>query len=231
MKLNKLKPICIIPARGGSKRIKNKNILNFFGKPLIYYSIRAAINSKLFSRVIVSTDSLKIQKIAKKYGAEIPFLRSKELSNDNATTKEVLLDAIKKINSEKINYHCLLYPTSPLINSKVLKSAFNKFLNEKVDALMTVSKYTNHPLRSLYKKKKYLNFMWPKFKQKNSQDLIELFHDTGNFYFFRTNKIINAKTFYPKKIIPYFLKIHETVDIDNYDDLILAKKLFKAQIK
>ena len=74
MKLNKLKPICIIPARGGSKRIKNKNILNFFGKPLIYYSIRAAINSKLFSRVIVSTDSLKIQKVAKKSIKKIIFV-------------------------------------------------------------------------------------------------------------------------------------------------------------
>ena len=229
MKTNNIKPICVIPARGGSKRIKNKNIINFFGKPLIYYSIFTALKSKLFSRVIVSTDSLKIKKISKKFGAEVPFLRKDKLSNDYATTKDVLLDAIARINSKKINYHCLLYPTAPLINSKTLVKAFNILKKEKADALMTVSKYTNHPLRSLYIKKKYLNFMWPKFQKKNSQDLIKLFHDTGSFYFFKTKKIINSKTFYPKKIIPYKLKIYETVDIDNYEDLALAKKLFKKK--
>ena len=224
---NKFKPICIIPARSGSKRIKNKNIINFFGKPLIYYSINAAKKSKVFSRVIVSTDSKRIMKIAKNYGAEVPFLRSKKLSNDKTSTKEVFIDAINKINSKNVDFHCLMYPTAPLIQSKDITSAFKKLINEKADGLMTVSKYMNHPLRSLIIKNNYLKFKWEKYKKKNSQDLEKLYHDCGNFYFFKTKKILNRKIFYPKKMIPFYVKLHNSVDIDNYDDLNLAKILFK----
>jgi pseudaminic acid cytidylyltransferase len=223
----KFKPICIIPARGGSKRIKNKNIINFFGKPLIYYSIKAAKKSKIFSRIIVSTDSKKIMNIAIKYGAEVPFLRSKELSDDKTSSKDVLIDTINKINSKNVDYHCLMYPTAPLIKSEDIKSAFKKLLNKKADGLMTISKYMNHPLRSLILKNDYLKFKWKKYKKKNSQDLEELYHDCGNFYFFKTKKILMKKIFYPKKMIPYFLKLHHSVDIDNYDDLNLAKILFR----
>ena len=99
--------ICIIPARGGSKRIKNKNIKIFNGKPMIYYAINLAKNSKLFSRIIVSTDSLKIARLAKKYGAEVPFKRTKKLSNDHSTSTEVILDTVKKMNGEPIPSHLL----------------------------------------------------------------------------------------------------------------------------
>ena len=95
--------ICIIPARGNSKRIRNKNIINFYGKPIIYYSILLAKKSKLFSRIVVSTDDNKIAKIAKKYGAEVPFIRSKKLSNDYVNSTDVVIDTIKKIFSEKID--------------------------------------------------------------------------------------------------------------------------------
>ena len=219
--------ICIIPARGGSKRIKNKNIINFYGKPLIYYSIKAAKKSNIFSRIIVSTDSKKIMKISRKFGAEVPFLRNKKLSDDKTSTMDVLIDTIKKINSTNINFHCLLYPTAPLIDYKDISSAFKKLQRENADALMTISKYLNHPLRSLIIKDRYLKFKWEKYQKANSQDLEELFHDCGNFYFFKTNKILNWKKFFPKKMIPYKLKIYNSVDIDNYDDLKLAKKLFK----
>ncbi|MBC85493.1 MAG: pseudaminic acid cytidylyltransferase [Acidimicrobiaceae bacterium] len=224
---DKVKPICIIPARKGSKRIKNKNIIKFFGKPLIYYSINAALKSKIFSKVIVSTDSIKIKKISERYGAQVPFLRKKNLSDDLTSTKDVLIDTIKKINSLNSEFHCLLYPTAPLVKPETLKKAYKKLVLENADGLMTVTKYLNHPLRSLILKKKYLEFKWKKFQKKNSQDLEELFHDCGNFYFFRTSKILNRKNFYPKKIIPFYQKIYNSVDIDNYDDLILAKKLFK----
>ena len=221
------RPICVIPARSGSKRIKNKNIINFYGKPLIYYSIIAAIKSKIFSRIIVSTNSLKIKKISEKYGAEVPFIRSRDISDDKTSTYDVLKNAIKKIKSENTEFHCMLYPTSPLINHNVLKKAFNKISKEKVDGIISVSRYNNHPLRSLFIKKKYLKFKWQKFKNKNSQDLEKLYHDCGNFYFFKTSKILNKKKTYPKKILPFFMKAYETVDIDTKEDLILAKKLFK----
>ncbi len=221
-----IKPICIIPARGGSKRIKNKNIINFSGKPLIYYSIKAAIKSKIFSRIIVSTDSSRIKKIAKKYGAEVPFIREKRLSNDLTSTKDVFIDAIFKINSQNVKFHCLLYPTAPLVKSKDLIKAYNKIKIEKADGLMTVGKYLNHPLRSLTVKKKILRFKWKKYIKKNTQNLPKYYFDCGNFYFFKTEKIIKSNTFYPKKIIPYYLKIYNAVDIDNYEDLKLAEKLF-----
>ncbi len=121
--------ICIIPARSGSKRIKNKNIVKFNGKPLISYSIKTAKKSKLFDRIIVSTDSIKIKKIALRYGAEVPFLRSKKLSNDYAGTNDVLKDVVKKLKLEKIKYIFCIYPTAPLINSRDLKIALKK--NEK----------------------------------------------------------------------------------------------------
>ena len=101
--------ICIIPARSGSKRLKNKNIKKFNGKPIISYAIKLAKSSGLFSRVVVSTDSKKISNIAKSYGAEVPFLRSKKLSDDFTTTAEVLIDCIKKISSEKTEFHFCLY--------------------------------------------------------------------------------------------------------------------------
>ena len=221
-----IKPICIIPARGGSKRIKNKNIINFLGKPLIYYSIKAARDAKIFSRIIVTTDSLKIKKIALKYGAEVPFIRENRLSNNLASAKDAFVDAILKINSQNIKFHCLLYPTAPLIKSSDLIKAYRKIKEEKSDGLMTIAKCLNHPLRSLVIKGKNLQFKWKRYQKKNSQDLPEFFFDCGNFYFFKTEKIIKSKSFYPKKIIPYVLKIYNAVDIDNYDDLELAKKLY-----
>ena len=167
--LTKNKCICIIPARKGSKRIKNKNIINFLGKPMIYYSIKAAQKSKIFSKIIVSTDCKKIANISKKYGAEVPFFRNKKLSNDKATTKDVLVDAIKKINSKNIEFHCLIYPTAPLIKYPDLKKAFKLIQEQNADCIMTVCKYQNHPLRSLVNKNNFLQFKWKHFQKKFSR--------------------------------------------------------------
>jgi len=122
-----MKSICIIPARGGSKRIKNKNIKIFFGKPLIYYSIKAPVKSNLFDKVVVSTDSKKIANMAIKYGAEVPFLRSKKLSSDKATTDLVLLDAINLLKSKNYKIHACIYPTAPLIKEIDLIKAHKNF--------------------------------------------------------------------------------------------------------
>jgi pseudaminic acid cytidylyltransferase len=223
-----LKPICIIPARSGSKRIKNKNIINFNGKPLIYYSIETAIKSKLFSKVIVSTDSEKIKKISEKYGASVPFLRNKKISDDKTPTYDVLKNTIKNLNSYSTKYHCMLYPTAPLINPLILRKAFKKLTLSKANGIISVAKYNNHPLRSLIIENNYLIFKWKKYKSKMSQDLENLYHDCGNFYFFKTSKIFLKKNSYPDKLIPYFLKNYETVDIDTHEDLILANKLFNG---
>jgi len=221
--------ICIIPARKNSKRIKNKNIIKFHGKPLISYAIRNAINSKIFSKVIVSTDSQKIANISKKYGAEVPFLRSKNLSNDETTVTKVLKEILPKFKDLKKNkYFCCLYPTSPLIKPKDLISAFNKIKKINADALMSITKFNNHPFRSLIIKKNNLRFLWKKNEKKQSQDLPELYHDAGAFYFYKINKFLKGtKLLLPKKTLPYYLEKKNSVDIDDLEDLKLAEKLFK----
>ena len=118
--------ICIIPARSGSKRVKKKNIKLFFGKPIISYAIQLAKSCGLFKRIVVSTDSYKISTIAKKYGAEVPFLRSKKLANDFTPTVDVLIDCINKISSQATKYHFCLYPCTTLLFKKDLINSFKK---------------------------------------------------------------------------------------------------------
>ena len=227
----KIKPICIVPARAGSKRIKNKNIINFFGKPLIAYSILTAKKSKLFSKIIVSTDSKKIKKIAERYGAECPYIRKKNLSNDKSSTKDVLLDAIQKIKSEKVPYHFLIYPTAPLITNNDLIKAFNLIKDKRADALLTVSEFISHPLRALHFNKSYLKFKWPQYQKCNSQDLTNYYFDVGAFYIYKTSAIIDVKKFFLKKTIPYILPIKKSVDLNTYEDLRLLKLFYDTKNK
>ena len=183
--------ICIIPARSGSKRIKDKNIINFYNKPLISYSIKKAISSKLFNKVIVSTDSKKIKRISEKFGAKVPFIRSKKLSNDKTGTMEVLIDAIKKTNSVNEKFCCLFYPTSPLIKAIDLNKAFNILKSKKnADGIFTIAEYNSHPMRSLILKNNFVNFKFSSYRKKNSNDLKKMYFDCGNFYFYRTKKIL-----------------------------------------
>ena len=179
--------ICIIPARLNSKRIKKKNIKNFCGKPLIYFSINLAKKSKLFNRIIVSTDSLKIKKIAQKYGAEVPFLRSKQLSNDFSSSLEVLKDTVSKIHVKNETNVFFLYCTAPLITKKDLINALKIFKSSDYDALYSITSYSHSPFRSLRRKG---NLIFPtslKNMSKRSQDLEKLFHDSGTFYIFKSN--------------------------------------------
>jgi pseudaminic acid cytidylyltransferase len=228
MKYNK-KPICIIPARGGSKRIKNKNIKKFFGKPIIVYAINLAKKTNIFQKIVVSTDSLKIKKIAIKYGAEVPFLRSKNLSNDYSGTKEVIIDCIKKIKSENIKYHFCLYPTSPLIKSKDIKESFKKIKKLNYDFLIALSKFNYSPLRALTVNKNKISYYFKKYIKKRSQDLPVFMQDTGTFYIYNTNKLIKKNK---KKIIPirstyYEISKERALDINDRQDFEFAKKLYK----
>ena len=220
--------ICIIPARSGSKRIKNKNIKSFNGKPIISYAIKLAKSSKLFDRVIVSTDSKKIAKIAKKYGAEVPFLRSKKLSNDYATTAEVIEDCIKKISSEKVKYHFCLYPTTTLISKKNLVEAFKKIKKNNSDLLVCVTDFDSNPFRS-YKllKNNKLKFFYKKYRKYRTQDLPKLFHDAGSFYIYKTLNLFKNKGKITNKSTYYYLERDIALDIDDKIDFKLAELLFK----
>ena len=174
--------LAIIPARIGSKRIKNKNIKNFEGKPIIYYSILAAKLSGVFDKIIVSTDSLKIASISKKYGADVPFLRSKELSKDNIGIIEVISKVLKKLKikpnlSTKV---CCIYPTAPMLNKNFLIKGYKK-LTHNYDYVLSVKREDSRILRGFYINKKTIIPINKKTKNIRSQDLKNLYLDAGQF--------------------------------------------------
>ena len=217
--------ICIIPARSKSVRIKNKNIINFFGKPIIAYAIDVAKKSKLFKRIIVSTDSKKIAKIAIKYGAEVPFLRSKKLSGNYTTTTEVIIDTIKKISSKNCTICCCIYPTAVLINKNDLILSYQKIKKLNADLLIAIAKYDVSPLRSFEKKK--LNWIEHKYKKyafTRSQDLEDLYYDTGSFYLYKIPSLLRNKNITLSKKITYFeINSEKSADINYPQDLQMAK--------
>ncbi len=217
--------ICIIPARSKSVRIKNKNIINFFGKPIIAYAIHVAKKSKLFKRVIVSTDSKKIAKIALKYGAEVPFLRSKKLSNHFASTTDVLIDCVKKISLKNDTFCCCIYPTAVLINKNDLILSYKKIKKLNADLLIAITKYHDSPLRCFEKKKlNWINYKYKKYAFYRSQDLEDLYHDTGSFYFYKICSLLsNRKIILSKKITYFEIDSKKAIDINYPQDLQIAK--------
>tara|TARA_B100000989_G_C19533104_1_gene471540 strand:- start:6901 stop:7584 length:684 start_codon:yes stop_codon:yes gene_type:complete len=217
--------LAIIPARSGSKRIKNKNIKIFNGKPIIGHVIENLKKINLFDRIIVSTDSERIAKISKKYGAETPFLRSKKLSNDYVATKEVIRDTIKKLKlNSKNDYVCCIYPTSVFVKQKYLKIAIKNIL--KRDEFFFSAKKFQHPIqRSFYKKNK-LYFFNKKLIKTRTQDLTEYYHDAAQFYFakvktWQTKDIINPSSNFIE------IPINECQDVDTLEDWKVAEILWK----
>ncbi len=224
-----IKSICIFPARGGSKRLKNKNIKNFLGKPIISYPIKAAKKSRLFSRIIVSTESKNIAAIAKKCGAEVPFLRVKNLADDFTVTRKVLVDVVKRLKLEHIKYLFCIYPTSALIETNDLKKAFKVMKSNNYDILRTVSNFNSNPLRALViKKNNTIKYFWKKFENYRTQDLPKFYYETGVFSIYNISSMLKNKK---DKVGSFFLKNTKSIDIDTLDDLKLAKILYKFQKK
>ncbi len=220
--------ICIIPARSGSKRVKNKNIKLFAGKPIISYAIQLAKSCGLFKKIVVSTDSYKISKIAKKYGAEVPFLRSKKLANDFTPTPDVLIDCIKKISSQATKYHFCLYPTTTLILKKDLINSFKKIKKINFDHLSSVSEYDASPHRALrLVGKNRIEFNSKKFALTRSQDLPKLCRDSGSFTIHRTKSLLKHNRKLPKKTTYYFIDKYRCIDIDTESDFKFAEFVFK----
>jgi len=219
--------ICIIPARKGSKRIKNKNIKSFFGKPIIYYSIKTAINSKIFKEVHVSTDSEIIQKISIKYGAKCKNLRKKNLANDETKTFQVIKDFLNRLENPP-EIICCLYPASPFVRMGHLKKALSLLKkNKTLDLVMPISEFNNNPLRSLVVNGKFINPKNIKNFNSNSQNLRKIYFDTGSFYMLRTKFVQKSKSFFPSKACPLIVKKNNFIDLNDKDDWSLAMKLFK----
>ncbi len=221
-----MKNVCLIPARGGSKRIPRKNIKEFHGKPLIAWSIECAISSNLFEDVYISTDDDEIAEIASKYGAKIPFKRPKDISNDISLDSDVRDHFISWLRKKdiKADFLCYLYPTAPFITHETLNGCFQSILNSNYDCVFTVTTFPYSPLRALKKNEdNNLTFMWEKFQNMRSQELPELFHDAGQCYFFNLNKKINNG--YGIRF-GYELPRYLCQDIDTYEDFQMAEKLF-----
>jgi N-acylneuraminate cytidylyltransferase len=224
--MHKAKAIAIIPARSGSKRIKNKNIKSFFGYPIIYYSIKAAIKSKCFEKIFVSTDSKKIARISKKYGAEVPFLRSKKISTDQSTTLEVIKDSICRLRKKiYFDYVCCIYPAAPFIKIKNLKKAY-EIVKKKKQLVFPIIPYENSIDRAIIIKNKKIILKNPSLFKKRSQDLSPCYYDSGQFYFGTVENFLK-KTVVKNKSIPIVLKKYESIDINDNLDWNISKKIFK----
>ena len=227
----KIKPICIIPARAGSVRIKNKNILKINNISLIGRVIKMAFESNLFSRIIVTTDSKKIATIAKKYKAEVPFLRDPHLSNSSAKTKDVIHDTIKKISSYNISNHFCIYPTAILIEAKDLRNAYTKFLNnKKFDAILAVTRETDF-YRMLIKKNNQLVYRWPKYAFYNSQKLPKAYLDSGIFFIFKTKEYLKSKSNLPKNTTLYEIDKFKGIDVNTPEDHKFLKTSMRMKNK
>lgn len=225
----KKKAIAIIPARGGSKRIPRKNIKIFFGKPLIAYSIETALESKLFDKVIVSTDDKEIAEIAKKYGAEVPFLRPKELADDFTNTQDVIEHTINylKDHGSEFDYQCTIYATAPLLKVKYLLDGFNKLITS--DAINTFGATSMpFPVQRTFKinKNGKCEMFWPDNFNKRSQDLEEGYQDAGQFYWTKLNKR-SDNIFFGKDTIPIILPRHLVQDIDTNEDFKRVEMMYQ----
>lgn len=223
------KVVAIIPARGGSKRIPNKNIKLFAGKPIISYSIRVAQETGLFNRVIVSTDSPKIAAIAREYGVEVPFLRPAELANDFAGTAEVVCHAIEWLTQEgrRPEFICCIYSTAPFIQASYLKQGYDKLLSSEATSVFSVTTYPYPIYRSLkITEKDRVKMIWPEYEYFRSQDLPEAYHDAGQFYWANTNKFMKEKTLFAKDSLPVILPRYLVQDIDTAEDWETSEIMF-----
>lgn len=217
--------IAIITARGGSKRIPKKNIKEFCGQPIIAYSIEAALRSKLFESVMVSTDSEEIADIARKYGADVPFMRSEATSNDYADTTDVLNEVIcsyKKRGKEFENF-CCIYPTAPFVTPEKLKNSYELLQQEDVCNVIPMVPFSFPPQRGMVKKGKYIKPAYPEHIKKRSQDLEEILHDCGQFYWCKTAAFLKNPDFLANHTVPFIVSETEVQDIDNQSDWELAE--------
>lgn len=217
--------LAIIPARGGSKRIPLKNIKNFLGKPIIAYSIQAALESKLFDEVMVSTDDETIAKIAVEYGAKVPFKRSEENAGDQASTEDVLKEVLKNYgnNGMKFDYACCLYPCAPFITYEKLRQAYSKLSTEHIDTVFTVLKYGSPIQRALKLENGRIKMFYPANYYKRTQDLEPAYHDAGQFYFFSTEKFLKNGELWTDNTTAIIINDLEAQDIDNESDWKMAE--------
>ncbi|MEZ7500919.1 pseudaminic acid cytidylyltransferase [Psychrobacter sp. Arc29] len=223
--------VAIIPARGGSKRIPQKNIKIFCGKPMIAWSIEAALESDCFDKVIVSTDDKAIADVAKSCGAEVPFIRPRELSDDFTGTIPVIKHAIEYLESQGETYEEVLciYATAPLVTSKKIIKAYRQFKESKASYCFTATNYAA-PIQRAFKinSNKRAEMFQPELFNERSQDLEEAYHDAGQFYWGRAEAFKQLIPVLSESASPYMLPRYLVQDIDTPDDWVLAELLYQV---
>jgi len=225
------KILAIIPARGGSKRLPKKNLMDLAGKPLIAYSIKAAKNSKYIDDVILSSESEEILAVGREYGAQTPFVRPKELAEDASRSIDVVTHALKTLQ-EQYDAVILLQPTSPLRTSKDIDSAIEMFYNKQATSVIGVCEMEHSPLwaNTLDESMSMEGFLDDKYNNARSQDLPTYYRINGAFYMSKSESVLENETFFVKKnIYAYLMSQEDSVDIDTKLDFIVAQAILKER--
>lgn len=225
-----MKRLAIITARGGSKRIPRKNIRDFLGKPIMAYSIEAALASEMFDEVMVSTEDEEIAQIAKQYGAKVPFYRSEKTSSDFATTNDVLLEVLEEYRKrgEVFDVAACIYPTAPFVTAEKLRDAAKQLEASDADTLIPVVAFSYPPQRAMVIREGRLQFQYLEYIDSRSQDLEKEYHDVGQFYLFRTEAFLKNQKLMIGNILPYPVEETEVQDIDHESDWKIAEIKYQA---
>lgn len=224
--------ICIIPARGGSKRIPKKNIREFFGKPIISYVIDVAIKSKLFDQVMVSTDDTEIERIALEYGAVVPFKRSEKNADDNAVLADVVLEVLSAYKEEGSVFDnvCCILPTAPFISTQQLLTSYHKLEKDNFDSVFPVVEFASPIQRSLKIEGQNVEMVWKEHLNSRSQDLDKRYHDAGQFYWLQTDAFLKEKKLFMKNSAGVIIEALHAQDIDSEIDWKLAELKYKLMM-
>lgn len=223
--------IAVIPARGGSKRIPHKNIRDFCGKPIIAYSIKQAINTALFDQVIVSTDDEEIASVARNYGAETPFIRPSNISDDFTGTNAVAKHAIQWLQNQgqDIKYACCLYATAPFVQAKYLREGFEKLIQSNKSFAFSITSFPFPIQRAVrINKRGEVEAIFPENINKRSQDLEDTFHDAGQFYWGTAEAFLQNRVTFSTESVPVVIPRFLVQDIDTEEDWYRAELMFKA---
>jgi pseudaminic acid cytidylyltransferase len=221
--------LCVIPARGGSKRIHRKNIVDFYGKPIIAWSIEAAIESACFDRIVVSSDDNEILEVAKKYGAEVPFIRPLDLSGDYIGTTPVIAHAIDwhLLRGQVAETVCCIYPTAPFVKADDLRRGLEILQTSGADYAFSVTKY-DFPIQRAIRitKNQKVEMFYPEYFDTRSQDLEEAWHDAGQFYWGKASAWCDQKPIFGNAS-PVYIPRDRVQDIDSPEDLARARLIFR----
>ncbi len=221
--------IAIITARGGSKRIPRKNIKEFCGKPILLYSIEAALESGCFDEVMVSTEDEEIAALARGAGANVPFLRSERTAGDFATTADVIEEVLTEYGKrgKQFEYACILYPTAPFVTGEKLRNAMKLLKEQGADSVLPIVQFSFPPQRAFVSREGKIQFAQEKYARTRSQDLEPMYHDSGQFCCFTTELFLTKHTLVTDNTMGIVCPESEVQDIDNYEDWYLAELKYK----